>query len=200
MHQITVSDEVMSKLHALCLIEGKNEDFVMRRLLCCPESDLPDSKEDFIDITYGIRFPKGSMIFRTYKGKSYTARVSSGSWILDGENKIIRTLDSLNQLSQAVVDGNENAWKFWYYLTPDNKTRCISNLRDPNLVKRYQRRKLAKKDTIKPIVKSAIKYSKSNSSVSNDFVQTEIAPLQITAKQSSSIIKMSAGKKPWERG
>ena len=173
MHQISVSDEVKNKLIELCLIDGKSEDSVLRGLLQCPKNKDQHNKEDFIDATYGICSTKGFMIFRTYKGKLYIARVSKGCWVLDGINKEKGDFYSLNQLSQAVIEGNENAWKFWYFITSDGETKCISELRDPALVKRFQRPKHPNKKNI------------------NSFSLLTFTPTKI-----SKTIKT---KKPWER-
>ena len=146
MHTITISDEVMKEIQTLCLIKGQSEDCVLRRLLGCPEIETKTDKEDFYDTTYGIRFPKGFIIFRVYKGRIYSARVSNGHWMLDGNNHATRTFNSLNQLSQSIIDGNENAWKFWYYHNKFGETRCISDLRDPKMIQRRPRRKFSFKN------------------------------------------------------
>ena len=91
-----------------------------------------------MDTTYGILFPEGFEISRTYKGRPYAARVVRGRWLLDVDGRVY---DSLNQLSQAVIDGNENAWMFWFYQAPDGARRRIAELRDPALVRRRPRRK-----------------------------------------------------------
>ena len=198
MHQITVSDEVMSKLEALCFIDKQSIDHVLRRLLCCLQNDGQDNKEDFLDTTYGIRFAKGFMIFRTYKGKSYSARVSNGCWVLDGSLKINGTFDSLNQLSQALIDGNENAWNFWYYISLDGETRCISELRDPKLVQRRRRRKLPRKSITDPIRGNATRTSEPSSSVAHQSVQTKTVLWPSPADCFPITSNLTTGGKPWE--
>jgi len=147
MYPLRISDEVKARLKALAQDGRESEDHVLRRLLgCLPPAALaalatPDGNGDFIDTTYGIRFPEGFQIFRTYKGLRYTARVVSGRWVLDGETGAAGRFDSLNQLSQAVIDGNENAWMFWFYQTAEGERERISELRDPALVQRRPRRK-----------------------------------------------------------
>ena len=198
MHQITVSDAVMRNLRALCLIDGQSEDYVLRRILGCPQNGVQDNKEDFLDTTYGICFAKGFMIFRTYKGKSYTARVSNGCWVLDGRLTTNGTFDSLNKLSQSLIDGNENAWNFWYYLSPDGETRCISELRDPNLVQRRRHRKRPRKSTIDPIRGKATRTSELSSSVAHQSVQTKPVPWPLPADCSPITTNLTTGRKPWE--
>ena len=140
MHRLMVSDEVMARLKALSRDAGQTEDRVLRRLLGCPPEAAPDGDGDFIDATYAIRFAEGFRIFRTYKGRPYTARVARGRWVLEGDAVPAGTFDSLNQLSQAVIDGNENAWMFWFYRTAGGDRRRIAELRDPALVQRRPRR------------------------------------------------------------
>ena len=103
MHRLTVSDEIMDQLHALCLNGGQSEDYVLRHLLGCPPKAAPDGNGDFIDATYGVRFAEGSRIFRTYKGRPYSAQVSNGRWVLDGDAGPAGTYNSLNQLSQGII-------------------------------------------------------------------------------------------------
>ncbi len=143
MQRLTVSDEVFSRLRALSQSAELSEDHILRHLLDgAPETatgNHPNRKaEDFEDATYGIIFPEGFEIFRIYKGRPYTARVVRGRWQLDGD---ARPYDSLNQLSQAVIDGNENAWMFWFTRRPDGTGKRIAELRDPALVQKRPRRK-----------------------------------------------------------
>jgi hypothetical protein len=200
MHKISVSDEVMRKLTELCLINGQNEDNVLKTLLCCSQNDIQENKEDFIDSTYGIRFAKGFMIFRTYKGKSYTARVSNGNWLLDGSKKNKSAFYSLNQLSQAVIKGNENAWKFWHHINPDGEIQCISELRNPNLVKRYKRPQRPRKVTIEFINKSVPNTSGTSSSLTNHSFQEKSNFEASIADLPTRSSKIKLVKKPWEFG
>ena len=109
------------------------------------------SNGDFIDTTYGIRFPEGFQISRTYKGRPFAARVVRGSWVLQGGNETAGRFVSLNQLSQAVIDGNENAWMFWFYQTADRDFRRIAELRDPALVQRRPRRNRRRETAVAPL-------------------------------------------------
>jgi hypothetical protein len=198
MHQISISDEVKNKLIELCLIDGLSEDFVLRRLLCCSQNNIKDNKEDFVDTTYGIRFAKGFMIFRTYKGQPYSARVSNKCWLLDGKNRGKKAFYSLNKLSQAVIEGNENAWKFWHFINLEGKTQCISELRDPILVKRYQRSKNPRKSEIKSIDNVTKQTSNRGLSLAQYSINKKFPPPLLPAiipTKTPEIIKV---KKPWE--
>jgi len=173
MHRFNVSAEVFSKLWAWRRDGEQTEDQILRRLLDCPPEATaggartggsapgphqgphqgPDnvSGGDFIDATYGIRFAEGDEIFRTYKGRPYSARVVGGRWLLDGDaGPHAHPYDSLNQLSQAVIDGNENTWMFWFIRRPDGTGMRIAELRDPALVQKRPRRKRRREWVARP--------------------------------------------------
>jgi len=136
---IDVSPEVLARLRALA--GGRGADDVLRLLLGLPDAAAADGTgadaPGFEDATYGVRFPQGFEIFRAYKGRAFRARAEAGRWRLDADGN---TYDSLNQLSQAVIDGNENAWMFWHYRGADGRPRRIAELRDPAKVQRRPRR------------------------------------------------------------
>jgi len=161
MHRFNVSAAVFSKLWALRREGEQSEDQILRRLLDSPPEDaaatatsVPETGgNDFIDATYGVRFAEGFEIFRTYKGRPYAARVVRGRWVLDGGARpYARSYDSLNQLSQAVIDGNENAWMFWFFRRPDGTASRITELRDPALVQKRPRRKRRREWVAKPVI------------------------------------------------
>ena len=145
MDQLDLSRDVRARLSELSRRNGETEDRLLRRLLGLAGKDpgggsVPpiNAGSGFKDTTYAILFPEGFEISRTYKGRPYAARVVRGRWRLDADG---RAYDSLNQLSQAVIDGNENAWMFWFYQAPDGDRRRIAELRDPAIVQRRPRRK-----------------------------------------------------------
>ena len=149
MPRINISEDVLAAIRARCRDGKEPEDRILSRLLGlhggAPVEDGPGNTGSntggFVDATYGIHFPEGFEISRTYKGRPYAARVTSGRWLLDADmNTGGRTYDSLNQLSQAVIDGNENAWMFWFFQDPDGTRRRISEFRDPALVQKRPRR------------------------------------------------------------
>ena len=145
MDRLDLSRDVRARLSELSRRNGETEDRLLRRLLGLAGKDPGSGSatpinagSGFEDATYAILFPEGFEISRTYKGRPYAARVVRGRWRLDADG---RAYDSLNQLSQAVIDGNENAWMFWFYQAPDGARRRIAELRDPALVQRRPRRK-----------------------------------------------------------
>ena len=161
MYRLDVSADVFSKIWALREEGEETEDHILRRLLDCPkapdvavpgagDADVPGAvpgtlpppgtEKDaagFVDATYGLHFPEGFRISRVYKGRPYAARVHRGRWLLDSDG---RTYDSFNRLSQAVIDGNENAWMFWRFPGPGGRLVKIAELRDPALVQKRPRR------------------------------------------------------------
>jgi len=145
MDGLNISQDVLRKIRGLCRETGQTEDQVLRRLLeSRPQGGRQGGAKDetgrdgFTDVTYAIHFPAGFEIFRTYKGRLFSARVVQGRWMLDADG---RSYDSLNQLSQGVIDGNENAWNFWFCRGPDGISQRIAELRDPALVQKRPRRR-----------------------------------------------------------
>ena len=149
MDRLDLSRDVRARLSELSRQGGETEDRLLRRLLglagehpgggsATPKTAVSGFEPGFVDTTYGILFPEDFEISRTYKGRPYAARVVRGRWRLDADG---RAYDSLNQLSQAVIDGNENTWMFWFYQAPDGARRRIAELRDPALVQRRPQRK-----------------------------------------------------------
>ena len=143
MHRLNVSRDVLSGIRARRQGGEETEDQVLRRLLslpaapAAPQPGHETAGAGFRDTTYGILFPEGFEISRTYKGRPFGARVSGGRWLLDADGRLY---DSINQLSQAVIDGNENAWMFWFHRGPDGGRRRIAELRDPAMVRKRPRR------------------------------------------------------------
>ena len=143
MRTLTVSTDVFARIWALREEGEDTEDQILRRVLGCPaEPPRPVFKgarnAGFRDLRYGVHFPQGFEIFRVYKGQEYRARATDGAWLLlnDGGH-----YETLNSLSQAVIDGNENAWMNWYFLAPDGQRKRIAKLRDEAKVARRTRRK-----------------------------------------------------------
>jgi hypothetical protein len=93
----------------------------------------------FTDPRYGVTFPEGMSIFRTYQGKSYTAQVLNGKWIMaefPGQQ-----FDSLNALNKRVGANSENAWYSWYFRANGGARRRIGDLRPAHLVAERKKNK-----------------------------------------------------------
>lgn len=145
MPKLTVSHEVFFKIRSLRLNNDESEDRILSRLMTNSQlgngNRVPNKPTTpapgFYDATYGLHFPEGMEIFRVYKGQRYGARVTGGRWVLDADGQ---TYASLNQLSQGVIDGNENAWMFWFYRNAEGETQRIAELRDPAMVQKRPRK------------------------------------------------------------
>jgi len=144
MPKLIVSHEVVFKIRALRRNNEESEDWILARLLGT-DAGAPAKPGTpaggFYDATYGLLFPEGMEIFRVYKGRRYSARVTGERWVLDAPGDANgRAYASLNQLSQGVIDGNENAWMFWFCQGPDGAPQRIAELRDPAMVQKRPRR------------------------------------------------------------
>jgi hypothetical protein len=136
MRTINVSVDVFSKIWASREAGEDNEDDILRRLLGCPQREATEdiAGEDeplgFYDARNGIYFNEGFGIVRTYKGTKYGAVATRGRWHLINSN---RYFSSLNQLSKAVSDGNENAWVSWNYFEDGGEERKLTRYREKYL-------------------------------------------------------------------
>ena len=79
------------------------------------------------DPRFGVEFPEGFEIFRTYLGKNYRAKATDGLWQLEQTGELYR---DRNELSRAIGAKVENAWVNWYYVDPNGDRAVVSTLRD----------------------------------------------------------------------
>lgn len=133
MKTISVSTDVFARIWALREAGEDSEDAVLRRILRCPNSATGPSvssqpKLGLKDRRYGVEFPEGFEVFRTYLGNSYVARVASDAWQFMDDG---RRFNSLNELSRAVGARTENAWLNWFYLDSKGQRQPVAVLRDP---------------------------------------------------------------------
>ncbi|MFZ1907322.1 MAG: hypothetical protein WAU56_18225 [Steroidobacteraceae bacterium] len=143
MRTITVSTNVFARIWA-CREEGEEtEDAILDRVLpgkTDARDSLPPQSAPNIgghtERRYGVHFPGGFEIFRTYLGKEYRAKAVNTGWILLNDSK---TYQSLNELSKAVGAKIENAWVNWFYSAADGQRRPIATLRDPTKIMRRSR-------------------------------------------------------------
>lgn len=140
MRTITLSTGVFARIWACRQTGEESEDAILDRVLP-GKSDAPDplpppsspKAGGHTDRRFGVHFPDGFEIFRTYLGQEYRARALNSSWLLMNDSK---PYHSLNELSKAVGAKVENAWLNWFYNTPDGQRRPISTLRDPSKITR----------------------------------------------------------------
>jgi len=133
MRQITTSTDVYAAIWAARQQGEDTEDDILRRILGVkarqqrPANGQAVSKViGFRDSRYGIELADGFEIFRTYKGREYRAKATSGSWLLMNTGDLH---PSVNQLSQAIGVKIENAWNNWWFRGPDGKRRRVDELR-----------------------------------------------------------------------
>jgi hypothetical protein len=142
MRNIIVSMDVFAALWAARLLGEDSENAVLERLLGLPRGPtLPvfvlgrpgpangaarhsDSQGGIYNRMFDVRFPPGFEIFRTYKGKSYSATVKDGRWVMNGVG-----YPSLFALSMTVADSQENPWVHWKYRDTSGRVNLISALR-----------------------------------------------------------------------
>jgi len=149
-----VSTDVFAKIWAMREEGEETEDQILRRILGIQaEPPRPVSKaarrSGFRDIRHGVHFPEGFEIFRVYKGAEYRARAHDGMWVLLNDGGFYETL---NSLSQAVIDGNENAWMNWYFMGGDGERRRIAKLRDEAKVARRTADKIVPRAGFGPVL------------------------------------------------
>lgn len=136
MKTISVSTNVFARIWALRQQGEETEDAILQRELRCParpEDEQPVSEQGvgFRDARFGVVFPEGFEISRVRLGTSLRAQARGGAWVLEGDG---RRFDSLNQLSTGIGAKGENAWKNWFFVSPDGKRSRISDLRDPTKI------------------------------------------------------------------
>ena len=130
MRTIKISTEVFAKIWSCREDDEEYEDDILRRILGCSKSktEVDDEYEvGYRDPRFNVFFPKGIEIFRNYKGVEYRAEATHGQWLLKNTGEL---LSSLNQLTNAVSDGNENAWVSWKFVTRTGEVKKISYLRE----------------------------------------------------------------------
>jgi hypothetical protein len=133
MRTIQVSQGTYAAIWANWKEGDDGEEGVIRRLIGLKEKSAPKSPtgKGYRDARYGVEFPEGFEIFRTYKGRERRAVVQNGLWMADNN----RLAASLNQLSGHIGAPTENAWLGWMYKDGE-RTRPIADLRDPSKVRR----------------------------------------------------------------
>lgn len=139
MRTIQVSESTYAAIWAKWQEGDDGEEGVIRRVLGVDEGKTIHGKTalngttgGFRDERYGVVFPEGFRIFRTFKGQQRVANVRGRNWMLDNG----RLVTSLNKLSAFIGAPTENAWTGWNYQDEKGETRPISDLRDPSLVRR----------------------------------------------------------------
>ena len=145
---INISTDVYARIWSLREPGEETEDEILRRYLGCKEQPSLKSQQvqaieagaeqpGFVDDRFGFRVPNGFTISRVFRGRLRKAIASDGVWHLEGEG---RTFATLNELSQAIGAGRENAWANWFYVDASGRRNPVSGLRDADMIVRRPRK------------------------------------------------------------
>jgi hypothetical protein len=140
MRSIQVSTDVFAAIWKVQQEGEQSENEILSRLLKLAPAKAPKNGKGgagFRDPRYGVEFPEGFEIFRTYLGRDYRAQATAGCWLL------LETGDmypSLNALSCAIGAKTENAWINWLYIDPNGDRAPVSTLRDHAKIIRRRKR------------------------------------------------------------
>jgi hypothetical protein len=152
MKTVQLQNPVYGALWGVALDSDRDENDILRRLLGMTViSNVPAASGSapiraatgwvdggFRDPRYGVLFPEGFTIFRSYRGKNYSARVFNGKWVMPDREV---QYDSLNSLNKAIGAGTENAWFSWNYVDSRGRRKKIGELRNPEEVRKRQKNK-----------------------------------------------------------
>ncbi|MEQ9330218.1 hypothetical protein [Thalassobaculum sp.] len=140
MRSIMVSTAVFAAIWAARAEDEESEDEILRRILELPEdssaagtsrSEPVNGEGGFYARRYGVHFPEGFRIHRTFKGRRYEAVATQGAWRLEPSGELFH---SLSRLSNGIGTGVENVWRNWHYMDADGGEHEISDLRDPSTI------------------------------------------------------------------
>lgn len=123
--QIAVSTDVFAALWARRQPGENGENAILERLLNLPKGPpIGGGNGGIYNSMFDVHFPEGFEIFRTYKGRDYSAVVQGGRWFMNGES-----FPSLFALSMAIIDSRENPWMHWKFRDAKGGVDFISSLR-----------------------------------------------------------------------
>ncbi len=131
---ITVSTDVYAAIWAARKEGEDSENAVLARILGCKPSTKSKAPIDryakgsgVYDARNNVRFQEGFEIFRSYKGKLFTAEAKAGVWLRTDTGV---TYGTLNQLNNSIAAGAENVWNGnWKFRTADGEELSIGTLR-----------------------------------------------------------------------
>lgn len=138
MRNIQVSTDVFAQIWSLRQIGEESEDAILRRVLSLgsfsarTKAFIKSSDSNGLsDQRFGVVFPEGFQIQRTYLGNEFRARVQNGQWVIED---LPGRFSKLNELSRAIGTKNENAWMNWFFIDRDGQRQSVSILRKPQKV------------------------------------------------------------------
>ena len=145
MRNIQVSTDVFARIWSLRQIDEDSEDAILRRILWRSSFSArpvafvnPPIIDGLHDQRFGVVFPEGFQIERTYLGERFCASVKNGQWTIEN---IPGRFTKLNELSRAIGTRNENAWMNWFFIDEEGQRRPVSDLRNPERVSTRPRRR-----------------------------------------------------------
>jgi len=112
MNTIEIDFEVFKAITARRKSEAVSENDVLRELLSLPPKHtgqparVANNPRDWI--TKGVTFPEGTEFRKTYKGRTYTARVEASAIVLDGKK-----YPSPSAAAVSITGSPVNGWRFW---------------------------------------------------------------------------------------
>lgn len=141
MREIRVSTDVFARIWSLRQIGEDDENAILRRVLIVDEQSSSQiikgaavGSEGLVDRRFGVHFPEGFEIERSYLGVKYTATVTNRKWEVAGREG---RYSNLNEISRAIGTKTENAWMNWFFVNDNGFLQQVSDLRDPaKVVKR----------------------------------------------------------------
>jgi len=147
MRTIQISTDTFAAIWKAQRSGESTEEAILRRLLGVRQDsqiesgrtsglsvDAGGTSIGFKDPRYDVEVPAGFKIFRTYRGKDYSAVARNGYWYSEMLNASFSTL---NGLSEAIGIQHENAWANWYYVDDNGEKLSLSTKRNPSkIVKR----------------------------------------------------------------
>jgi hypothetical protein len=149
MRSIQVSVETFAAIWADRRAEENSEDAILRRKfsLQAAPTEFPaapasadqrraPSGPGYHDRRFGVHFAEGFEIFRHYKGTDYSAKATSGAWLLMNTGDLY---PSVNSLSKA-IGAHEDAWHGWRHRDEDGRVHPIAELRDESKITKRRRR------------------------------------------------------------
>jgi hypothetical protein len=139
MRTIQISTEVFAAIWKARREGEPSEDAILTRLLKVEtgrETSGQHRDIGYRDPRYGVEFPEGFEIFRSYLGKDRRARAVGGNWT---ELETGKRYPSLNELSRGIGAKTENAWINWFYLDERGNRSPVSVRRDASKIIRRKR-------------------------------------------------------------
>ncbi|MDA8708597.1 hypothetical protein N9M10_04410 [Hellea sp.] len=135
---IEISTDVFAAIWAARIDGEETENQILQRLLSAKKNIVTEKPmvtpsgviNGYYDNRNDVHFPEGFTVYRSYKGKIYTAVATRGQWMLAGNNM---RYSSLNKLNESIVKSTENIWNGnWTFVDDDQKSYSIDKKRRKN--------------------------------------------------------------------